>query len=392
VPRQRKHLRRYTVGTKGVNRITVYERATGATVYVEWRDDLGRHQKALTTITGHPVTDWGLAKQIADHMAAAQEQRRNRKAAEAIFGPSKDHTLQDLLDQLHADKAKGWSALHLKDQKRFQRFWLAKLGGDLQLVQVTPAMIEHVVREAGDAESWSPRTRQSYLRYIVDAFYYAQRKLKWVSEQHNLSAVSVPAPRSTGTSYAQDEIPRLLNAMREVDLRAAFVGEVAWVSGRRLDAIRTLHTSAVKILEGFGVLQFPGPTDKARRSGEVVLVDEALEVVKELLEMPAVRASGLFCVEGDLEDPKPRTTLTSGKALTHWLHRAEEIAGIPAVPGRAYHGIKRRFATAAVSHDEQAAEKQSGTNRQTLQRQYVQDDLEPKLELARELSRMRRGA
>lgn len=383
---------RYSVGIKGVNRVQVYERKTGATIYVEYRDETGRHQTTLTAKTGFPVTSHSNAIKIANRLAEELKAKNNRRALESVFGPSPgDHTLEELLDQLHADKASEWSPLHLKDQKRFQRFWLENLGRRTKLVNLTAAQVERVVRDEGDLQDWASRTRQAYLRYIVDAVYYAQKKLKWITEQNNLSAVTIPAARSESRSYSPEEIPLLLNALHQVDLRAAFVGEVAWQSGRRLNAIRNLTTDALLVRDdGVAVLQFPGTHDKARRTGEVVLMDRALDAAQTLLKEPAVAASGLFCVAGDLEDPTPRKQLTSEKALIQWLHLAEEAAGIESIPGRAYHGIKRRFATAAISHDETAAEKQSGTNKKTLQRQYVQDDIEPKIELARQLSAKRK--
>lgn len=382
---------RYSVGTKGVNRVTVYERATGATIYVEWLDDLGRHQRALKTMLGHPVTDRELAKKIAKHMSEAQEQKRNRQAAEVVFGFSPDRTLGELLERLHEDRGQDWSETYTKDQKRFRAFWLAKLGAGLRVAHMPPAMVEKVVREAGDREGWSSRTRQAYLRYIVDASYYAQQKLKWIGEAQNLSAVTIPAPKSQSKAYSRTEIPRLLDALHEVDLRAAFVGEVAWVSGRRLNAIRSLTTDALLVRdhagERVGILSFPGATDKARNAGEAVLTGRALEAAEQLRAKPAVKASGLFCVEGDLQDRTKRAELTDPKVLIGWLHEAERRAGIPTVQGRAYHGIKRRFATEAG--DRRAASKQSGTTEDTLGRHYEQDDLAPKVALAKNLDAKR---
>ena len=63
------------------------------------------------------------------------------------------------------------------------------------------------------------------------------------------------------------------------------------------------------------------------------------------------------------------------------------MAGIETVDGRAYHGIKRRFATAAL--DRRAASKQSGTNEETLGKHYEQDDLASKIELAKNLNAQR---
>ena len=309
---------RYSVGTKGVNRVTVYERATGATIYVEWLDGLGRHQKALRTVVGHPVTDRALATRIAKRMSEEQEAARNRDAAEAVFGFTPDRTLEELLERLQEDRGRTWSATYTKDQDRFRRFWLSKLGRDTQLGRISPALVERVVRDEGDRRDWSSRTQQAHLRYIVDASYYAQRKLKWIGELHNLSAVDIPAPKSESKAYSQAEIVKLLPRLHEVDLRAAFVGEVAWLSGRRLNAIRTLPTSALRTQkhggERVGIVSFPEGTDKARNAGEVALVGSALKVAETLRRKPAVRGSGLFCVAGELGDPNAEG-LTDTKTL-----------------------------------------------------------------------------
>lgn len=393
--KKRRKFWRHSEGVKGVNRITVYEREAGASLYLEWRDDLGRHQQVLKTVVGHPVTDKALAVELCKHLAEKQEQRRNASAAELIFGGKKPRSLGDLLERLHADKGAKWSEKHRKEQDRFRAFWTAKLGADAKLTRVPPALVERIVREAGELRKWSPRTRQARLRYIVDAFSYAQHKLKWITERHNLSAVEIPQPESRGASYTRDEVTRLLPALYRVDLRAAFVGEVANQSGRRLNAIRTLETSALKIVthegERVGVLTFPGETDKARRSGEVALYGRALAVAEELLTMPAVRKSGYFCPQGPLKKPgKQRAELTHARSFQRWLEDAEKIARIPHVKGRGFHGIKRRFATDTT--DRRAASKQSGTNEDTLSKHYEQDDFAPKLRLVKNLEAKRAGA
>lgn len=385
---------RHSEGTKGVNRVTVYERETGASIYVEFRDDLGRHQQALKTAIGHPVTDRELAVAICKRMAQAQEQKRNRQAAEVVFGFSPDRTLGELLEALHDERGAEWSDTYKKDQKRFREFWTAKLGAGMKIARIPPALVERIVRDEGQREGWSARTRQARLRYIIDALYFAQHKLKWIGEAQNLSAVTVPSPNSQSRPYSRDEVARLLPALRLVDLRAAFVGEVAWQSGRRLNAIRSLRTSALSFVqhngEEVGIIAFPGATDKARQAGEVALTGAALDVARELLTQPAVIASGLFCVEGDLSDAKKRRTLTNDKTLIGWLHDAEALAKIPTVKGRAYHGIKRRFATEA--DDRRAASKQSGTTEETLAKHYEQDELAPKIALAKSLEAKRARA
>jgi integrase len=383
---------RFSVGTKGVNRVTVYERRHGASIYIEWADDEGRHQQALKSRLGHPVTDRELAKRIAKKVSEEQEKKRNRQAEEVAFGYSPSRTLGDLLDRLHLGKARKWSKKYATDQARFKEFWLGKLGRDRLLDRITPDLVERTVEAAGEGR-WSQRTRLAYLRYIVDAFYYGQHKLKWFGEDRNLSGVDFPEPDTTSRAYTSDEVARLLPALRKVDLRAAFVGEVAWQTGRRLNAIRSLTTDALLVHDAnndrVGVLSFPGGTDKSRRSGQVALVGAALEIAEELRTKPAVKASGLFVPGGKLEG-KGTGAPCHDRFLIEWLHEAEKLVGITPMEGRAYHGIKRRFATDA--EDRRAAAKQSGTREDTLRQHYEQDDMAPKIELAKKLDSKRRRA
>lgn len=369
---------RFTAGDKGVNRVTVYEKAGSAQLYIEWWDDSGRHQKAIGALLGHPVTDKKLAERVARKVSEAQLQKRNQMAAEAAFGVAPNRTLGDLLARLQADKWNEWRPTYRDDQVRFRTFWEASLGVGLQIMKLSPAMVENVVRREGDRLKWSPRTRGAYLRYIVDAVSYGQHRLKWLTEQYNLSAVRIPKPRTKSKAYTEDEVLRLVHALTEVDPRAGFVGHVAWQTGRRLNAIRMLTREDVRVVDMEGepvaVITFPGEIDKARNTGEALVIEEGARLAAELLE----RGTHYLIDEGG----RP---VSAERLLKEWLPEAEKRAEIPHVKGRAFHGIKRRFATS--SQGLAGREKQSGTRAETLDREYVQDDRAPKLELAKTLAR-----
>ena len=113
------------------------------------------------------------------------------------------------------------------------------------------------------------------------------------------------------------------------------------------------------------VREFPSDTDKARNTGLAVVAGDALRLTRELM-----RTSGRF-VAGTTE---PRS-----QVCNDWLQEAETLAGIPHWKGRAWHGLKRLYATMALGM------KQSGTTGQTLDRVYVQDELGPKIEVAMSL-------
>jgi len=352
-----------------VNRVTVFERPDAASLFVEWWDDLGRNRESLKTTTGHPITDKELAKKIAHRMADAQERKRNQQAAEAL-GLGHDRTLPELLERLHADRSSDWSDSYVRDQDRYRKFWQRKLGG-VRLSRVTAATVERIAATEARAKDWSPRTQGAVLRYIVDAYYYAERKLKWIGPGDNLSAVEIPKPRSKSRAYSRDEARTLLPALEEQDPRAAWIGWVAVLTGRRLTAIRTLPKDAVRVEEDRAVLSFPSDTDKARSSGEAVIWGERpLSLLRHLMDAPGRYVCGV-------------------KAPSHhtcriWLEDAEEAAGVPHMKGRLWHGFKRLYATMAKGHP--GRERQSGTTGQTLDRVYVQDELAPKADLAKKLA------
>ena len=282
---KRKKTWRFTAGRKGINRVTAYEKIGSSQLYIEWWDDLGRHQKAIGALIATPVVDKETAKRVANRVAEAQLEKVRWDSNTTAFGFAPNRTLGQLLDRLHKDKWEEWRPSYRRDQKRFRAFWESNLGTATPLVKINPAMVENAVRVAAGANSWSLATRKRYLRYIVDAFSYAQTRLKWIVEQHNLSAVRMPRLRSASKSYSGAEVERLVPALAEVDPRAGFVGHVAWQTGRRLNAIRLLGREDVRILEdGMAVVTFPGESDKSKNTGDTIIVGEAVELLEALLE------------------------------------------------------------------------------------------------------------
>lgn len=359
---------RYTVGKKGVSRVTVFERRDAPSLYIEWWDDTGRNKRALATVAGHPVTDRELAKEIARRVSEAQERKRNQTAREALGIPAR-HTLPELLAVLHDRRQDDWSEGYRKSQERQRRFWTRKLG-DMELRRITPALVERVAAEEAKQREWSPRTEGAYLRYLVDAFTFAQKKLKWITERENLSAVDVPQSERKVAAYTMEEIRKLLPALEEVDERAGWIGHVAFQTGRRLRAIRTLKNDAPVVHDDHTLLRFPAETDKAGNEGRAVVVGRAHELTRKLVGSPGRYVLG----------KKP-----PANSICHqWILDAEEAAGVEHKRRRGWHGIKRLYATVArglVGRDQQ-----SGTTGQTLDRIYVQDDLPPKVKVARELA------
>lgn len=375
---------------RGLNAVRVYERKPNGSIYVEWYDRDGRHQVALRTIAGGPVTDKKLAMRIADEMATAQAKVRNAEYGHELLGLPRPRTLRELFTAYEKAHPK-WSTKHLKDQRLNQRFWEDRLGKDTLLTDVTPAKAAAVIRREMEVnDQFGERVQQKRVRYLKDAYTYARDHEKWITHQHDLAALEVPKVRGNSKPYTLAEVMRLLPATEKVDLRLAALSRIAFTTGRREAAIRTLPATAYSVekIEGksYGVLQFPADTDKARKSGKVVITGRTRELVEELLDTRAVRTSGWLFPSGDLD--RDATTYISDQWMRDKLKEAEVLAKVENIPGRAFHALKRRFATQARKYDADAASKMSGTTSDTLEWYYVQDDLEPKAGLAEHMERL----
>ncbi len=390
---------RYSTGDKGVNRVTVYQRNLSPRLYIEWWDDDGRHQRSLTTATGVPIVDRNLAKRLA-HRASAAQLRKRKQQASALLGVAQDRTLADLLRVYHDDMKDSWKPSHMKKQEMFRRFWLTQLGHATALTDITGPTCNRVVRDhvAEQKKKWSPTTQNHYLRYIVDAYSYARKFLKWIGEQHDLSNVRYVKAYPVSRAYSLEETRLLLAALHEVDLRAGVLGELCYYGGRRLASVLAVETpdvylvpeSVLEELDGINcavVITFLAEHDKASQRGRSVFVNDTARAIKVLLDTPLVKSTKFLFPLGDLDKPTPRSETApphQNYAIKRWLAPAEKLAGIEHVKGRAFHGLKRRFATDV--DDLTTASWQSGTSEATLRRTYRQDDLLKKLRLAEQLS------
>lgn len=306
-------------------------------------------------MVGYPVTDRETAEEAARRMSKAQERRRNQQAAELLGLPTA-RTLKELLDQRHEDLRATWSEKYAKSRELRKAFWLDKLG-DARLTHVRASVVERVAREAQAEDELSERWRQDVLRYLVDSFIYAEKKLKWIEPRHNLSAVTIPSANGRGAAYTLAQARKIIPALWKVEPRAGWMGEVAFQTGRRIGAIRQLEPTDVIHGETWTAIRFPKETDKPGKGGEA-------------------------WVYGLPERTDWR--VPTHDEVDEWMEEAEKKAKVPHVDGRLWHGIKRLYATLATGMT--GADLQAGTLRSTLDARYRQDVAEPKMEVAKALA------
>lgn len=362
----------FICGKRGASRVRVYERWPGSPLQIEWYLHGRRFQRSLKYETGATIYDKDDAVRIAKRTSDRLERLHVEQYRASEFTPTQRRNLGQLLGRLHDDKQDEWSKGHASDQERYAKLWAKRLGKTAPLTSITPAMVEQVAKAEAAERKWSPRSRQAFLRYIVDAFSYAETKLKWIDAKHNLAGVTIPAAKSKGKAYTPDEVRKLLPALEEVDDVAGWLGHVLWQTGRRLTAARTLPKGAVEVHDGFSVIEWPEETDKPGKGGLSVVVGRAHELTRKLMRRPGKYVAG----------KEPPTLDVCDK---DWMPAAEKKAKVKHVRGRSWHGLKRRFANRTEGLKSRAA--QAGTSEATLARTYdPKDDLDAMREVAKKLA------
>lgn len=364
----------YSCGIKGVSRVRVYERSVSSTLYIEWHVRGRRYQRALKTgLEGYSVTDKRLAMRMAHELARRLEQESNRLAERSVFGHVSDKTLGELANAYHMAKEADWSEHHRKAQRRFRDFWLDAFGADCPLTSIVDGTVEEIAKGL----DVSAETRRKYLLWMTATFRFARRKLKWLVEGQDLTAVDMPRPDSeTPKAYSLDEARRLLHALEDVGERAAWMGHVIFQTGRRPKALRQLRKADVDVRDDHSLLAFRSDNDKASKASVVPVVHKAHELTVSLMETPGAYVLGT--------EPPDETM-----ALRTWLRVAEKAAGVPHVKNRGWYGLKRRYAGEA--REMPGYDMQAGVNKDTLDKHYRPDDLHRKRAVARYMAELTEG-
>jgi hypothetical protein len=398
---ERKGLWSFSVGRKAYNRVTVYERTPNGPLWIQWWTGRGeRHREPIKDSAGNPCLDRSIAEELARRASDAQAKAREQASADNLLGRPPRRTLGELLTRYHTDRESEWGERHRRAQRGYRAFWLRAFGADYPL-PLSAATVEKTVSVAGKASRWGARARQAYLRYIVDAVAYGEKKLKWYGEADNLSAVSFPRVQSTSRPYEVEEMLAMLEAAPEIDLRVAAALNLAYDTQRRPGAYRRLKREAYRRVRGTPVIAFPGETDKAGKAQLTVISESTAALIEELLETKASTRSG-YVFYGDrrrnlgalgaLTDKSLRRMVRRVEALTReWAAEGRAIHPVPSLKNRAIYGVKHRAVT-DLSREvgRRGVSKQSGVREETLDRHYDQYDMDESAKVAEAAERLKR--
>jgi integrase len=267
-------------------------------------------------------------------------------------------TLLALLDAYHGSEVAGRWKLRTREEKGVGRdFWLGVLGREASVLDLSPSVVEVAAQRAGLENGWSPRSEGKRLAYLRAAVRWAYRRRRMIP-RNPLEGVELPEyqPDTSALIYTEEEVRRLVATAPGVDWRVTLAASIAYDTGRRITAISHLRLEDLTLEGGRLYLHFRAGTDKRGRGAIVAVSRETALLLADAVERPEVEESG-WLIPGGREElvDEIRGPLTR-HALGSALHRAEDVLGIPRIPGRAYHGIKRRHVTTSMelSHGDTA--------------------------------------
>lgn len=299
-------------------------------------------------------TTWEYAKVVC--RAAADERRAAILGGRRADGTAGPLTIGALLDQYEAAaKEADWSDGHRAEVGRSLAFWRRHLGAGADVATLTPAVVERIAAREGKGQS--PRWAQKRLKHLRAVTRWGRRKARLYAADP-LDGVELPEyePDTDALIYSPEETVRLMASRPDVDWRVTLLANIAADTGRRLGAMLSLRVEDVSTDGQRVLLRFRREFDKQGRAALVPVSAPTAELIARALEEDVVSEWGWLFPEGRLDYDDARDKPWGNYAAIWALHEAEQTVGVPTVPKRGYHGLKRRHVTSSmeVAHGDTA--------------------------------------
>lgn len=320
------------------------------------REDIGRICMSLAwdrTPSGRPAEialAEGVTREYARQLVDATVAEREIQILEGLTaaGRPKPVTLGELLDKYHAwIETQDRSDKTLDDKRRCRKFWLAALGSSVQVLDLTSSQAEKLAAAARRRAGHSPRWDRKRLSYLRAAVRWGQNKAR-LYEVNPLRGLEMPdyAPDTQDKVYDARESILLATPHEDVDWRVTLMASIICDTGRRRGAVLSISAERDLVVQDSRLhIIFRREFDKGRRSAVVPVSPDTHLLIAEALERTEVIESGWLIPEGRVEYADALDKPWNVDAATKSLHRAEDVLGIPKVPGRAWHGLKRLHVT-----------------------------------------------
>lgn len=340
---------RRATATLPSSRVRVYERPDlPGRIFLSRGWVLTASGRPVETVLPEGTTREGAAL-LAD--LTATERRRALLEGRNAMGEPKRTTLSTLLAAYHDSETSGrWSARTLEDKDRFRIFWETELAEDPVVETLTRAVVERIAQRAAQRAKWGPRTERKALEYLRAATRWGYLKAELLDTNPFRGGFTLPdyEPETQELIYSLQDAALLCRPHPEVDWRVTLACSIAWDTGRRISAISALRSEDVVAGEDRLYLRFRREYDKGRREALVPISEETAFLIAETLTRDLVEEWSWLFPEGRLDYDDPRDKPIGRKALETLLHNAEAVLGIPSIPGRGFHGLKRAHVTVSM--------------------------------------------
>ncbi|MDH5761044.1 MAG: hypothetical protein OEZ65_15885 [Gemmatimonadota bacterium] len=332
--------------TEPTSRVRVYERP----------DIPGRifmTRAWVLTSSGRPVevvlpegTTQEAARRLVDRTVS--ERRLAVLEGRTDLGTPKPITLGELIEKYH-----GWlesqdrSAKTLDDNARCRKFWRNTLDPTTSVLDLTSAQVEKIASSARKKLGLTARWDKKRLAYLRAVVLWGLNKER-LYDVNPLRGLTMPeyTPDTQGKDYTATESMLLATPHPEVDWRVTLTASIICDTGRRISSVLSISTERDLVVIGDRLhVIFRKEYDKGRRGAIVPVSADTHLLIADALDRTEVQESGWLIPEGrdDYDDPVDKPL--NKKAVSDQLHRAEKVLGIPYVPGRAWHGLKRTHVT-----------------------------------------------
>lgn len=324
----------YRTGTKGVNRVRVFEHSVTGKLYLEFYEGGRRLTQPLET------ADKGEAKAQAERLAAVFR---------AQAGPRElPVTLRQLFDNYVREVTPKKSLSKGKHDRRLAHFTLEVLGGGQLVSSLThrdAARWFDERRRRGDlspggrnARPVGARTLAYDLAFVRAVFNWAVGadlidRNPWHGFKPDLGKYTPRRPVLTTEQYES-----LVDVADQVGPAFKLALLLAYETGHRLGAIRHLRWSDVDVDRQ--VIRWRVQHDKIGLEHTTPMSQAARDaLVAARQQEPAIGDRWLFPA------PKNPEEAVSPYLMETWWNRAERLAKLPPERGRGWHSCRRTFAT-----------------------------------------------
>lgn len=335
----------YKAGEKGRNRVRAFEHANTGNLFLEFYEaqpgssSLQRKRVAL----GH--RDRKLAKQQADEAASRLGKPNALPLAELTLGALFDNYLREVTPRKGIGKQ--------KHDRCAAALFLGCFGKSRKVRTLSARDVDHYIDERSNGRL---RPAGSFVRGPVRSrvveydLRFLNAALNWATvagdgnggvllERNPLKGIRLPKEESPRRPIVRhEEYEALLAVAPRVSWQFELALILANETGHRISALAQLRWSDIDLARQR--ILWRGEHDKIGFEHETVLTQEAISAL-ETARSRQLRIGDAWV----LPSPTDAERRCSRHLLRDWWQRAEKLAELPAVRGRGYHSLRRKFAT-----------------------------------------------